>query len=112
MMVAFRVLPYLPVHERWVVKISEFLFNQYFQDVQTQGPFRQYQHTHSFESMPQGGVEGTLIRDEVEYEVGFGAVGRALEMLVFQQVFRSTFSYRKRAVDRIFRAPVAVPAAS
>src|ERR1700730_16578388 len=24
MMVAFRVLPYLPVHERWVVRISEF----------------------------------------------------------------------------------------
>lgn len=112
MTVAFRVVPYLPVHERWVVNISEFSFNQYFQDVQKQGPFRQWQHTHSFEATSQGGVEGTLIRDDVEYEVGFGAVGRGLELLIFQQVFRSTFNYRKRALDRIFPAPVAIPAAS
>jgi ligand-binding SRPBCC domain-containing protein len=111
MTVAFRVLPYVPMHERWVVNISEFSFNQYFQDVQKQGPFRTWQHIHSFESMPQGGVVGTLIRDEVEYEVGFGAVGRALEVLIFQQVFRFTFSYRKQALEKIFPAPVAVPAA-
>ncbi len=102
MTVAFRAIPYLPVHERWVVNIAEFSFNEYFQDVQKQGPFRHWQHTHSFEPMLQGGVEGTLIRDEVEYEVGFGAVGRALEMVIFQQVFRSTFNYRKRALERIF----------
>jgi ligand-binding SRPBCC domain-containing protein len=108
MTVAFRVLPYLPVHERWVVNISEFSFNEYFQDVQKQGPFRHWQHTHSFEPMQQGGVEGTLIHDEVEYEVGFGVVGRTLEMLIFQGVFRSTFNYRKRALEKIFTAPAAV----
>jgi len=110
MMVAFRAVPYLPVHERWVVNISKFSFNQYFQDEQKQGPFRRWHHTHRFESVPQGGVEGTLIRDEVEYEIGFGAVGRALEMLIFQHVFRSTFNYRRRAVARIFAAPVAFAA--
>ncbi len=112
MTVAFRVVPYVPIHERWVVNISEFAFNQYFQDVQKQGPFRSWQHTHSFESMPQTGIEGTLIRDDVEYEVGFGAVGRSLELVIFQQVFRSTFNYRKRALDKIFAAPLAIPAAS
>jgi ligand-binding SRPBCC domain-containing protein len=112
MTVAFRVIPYFPVHERWVVSIREFSFNQYFQDVQKQGPFRRWQHTHSFESMLRGGMEGTLILDEVEYEVGFGAVGRALELLMFQQVFRSTFNYRKRALEKLFPAPLAVPAAS
>ncbi len=108
MTVAFRVLPYLPVHERWVVNISEFSFNEYFQDVQKQGPFRHWQHTHSFEPMQQGRIWGTLIRDEVEYEVGFGVVGRTLEMLIFQGVFRSTFNYRKRALEKIFPAPAAV----
>ncbi len=112
MTVAFRVVPYVPIHERWVVNISEFVFNQYFQDVQKQGPFRSWQHTHSFESMTQGGIAGTLIRDDVEYEVGFGAVGRSLELVVFQQVFRSTFNYRKQALDKIFAAPVAIPAAT
>jgi ligand-binding SRPBCC domain-containing protein len=111
MTVAFRVVPYLPVHERWVVNITEFSFNDYFQDSQKQGPFRRWQHTHSFERMMQGGIEGTILRDEVEYEVGFGIVGRALESVVFQQMFRSTFNYRRRALEGIFPAPHAVPAA-
>jgi ligand-binding SRPBCC domain-containing protein len=107
MTVAFRVIPYMPIHERWVVKITEFEINHYFQDVQKQGPFRRWQHTHGFEPVTQGDVEGTLIRDEVEYEIGFGIVGRALETVVFQQMFRSTFKYRNRVVDRIFAAQAA-----
>ncbi len=109
MTVAFRVIPYLPVHERWIVNITEFSLNEYFHDSQKQGPFRRWEHTHSFESVTQDGCPGTLIRDEVDYEVGFGAVGRALETALFQGIFRATFNYRKRVVDRIF--PAAAPAA-
>ncbi len=105
MTVAFRVIPYLPVHERWVVNITEFSLNEYFHDSQKQGPFRRWEHTHSFEPMMQGGSMGTLIRDEVDYEVGFGVVGRVLETALFQAIFRATFNYRKRVVDRIFLAP-------
>jgi ligand-binding SRPBCC domain-containing protein len=102
MTVAFRVIPYFPMHERWVVHISDFALNQYFHDVQKQGPFRRWEHTHTFADMVQGGREGTLIHDEVEYEVGFGLVGRALEAALFQRVFHATFEYRKRALKRIF----------
>jgi ligand-binding SRPBCC domain-containing protein len=108
MTVAVRVIPYLPVHERWLVRITEFSLNEYFHDVQRQGPFRRWEHTHSFEPMMQDGAAGTLLRDEVEYDVGFGMIGRALESAVFQNVFRATFNYRKRAIGEIFRAPAAV----
>ncbi len=107
MTVAFRVIPYLPVHERWIVNITEFSLNEYFHDSQKQGPFRRWEHTHSFEPMMQGGTMGTLIRDEVDYEVGFGWVGRAIETALFQGIFRATFNYRKRVVDRLFPEPVA-----
>jgi len=102
MTVAFRVLPYLPVHERWIVDITSFELNRYFHDTQKQGPFRRWEHTHSFEPMMQGEREGTLIRDEVEYEVGFGIVGRTLETVLFQRLFRATFNHRKRVVEQIF----------
>jgi ligand-binding SRPBCC domain-containing protein len=102
MTVAFRVIPYIPMHERWVVSISDFVLNQYFHDVQKQGPFRRWEHTHGFEAVVQDGREGTVIRDQVEYEVGFGFVGRGLERALFQRIFRSTFNYRKRALEAIF----------
>ena len=105
MTVAFRVIPHVPIHERWVVLITEFSLNEYFHDVQKQGPFHRWEHTHSFETMMQGGREGTLVRDEVDYEVGFGVVGTTLEKLLFQRMFRSTFAYRRKALERIFAAP-------
>lgn len=108
MTVAFRVIPYVPIHERWVVHITEFALNDYFHDVQKQGPFRRWEHTHSFASETQGEIEGTLIGDEIDYEVGFGAVGRLLETLLFERMFRSTFDYRKKALEKIFAADPAI----
>ena len=102
MTVAFCVIPYVPIHERWIVRITEFSLNEYFHDVQKQGPFRRWEHTHSFEAKTQAGREGTLIHDEIDYEVGFGLVGRALESGLFQRMFHSTFEYRKRALESIF----------
>ena len=112
MTVAVRVIPYFPVHERWVVRITEFSLNQYFHDVQKQGPFRLWEHTHSFEPGAVGGQEGTLIRDEVDYEIGFGIVGRVLENTLFQRIFRSTFEYRRRAIGEIFPASAVVTVGS
>jgi len=102
MMVAFRVIPYVPIHDRWVARITDFALNQYFRDVQRQGPFRCWEHTHSFERRTVGGHEATLVRDEVTYEVGFGIVGAMLERLLFQPLVRSAFEYRNRVLRRMF----------
>jgi ligand-binding SRPBCC domain-containing protein len=105
MMVAFRVIPYLPIHDRWTVQITDFSLNKSFRDVQRQGPFRHWEHIHSFERQTVGGREGTLVRDAVKYEVGFGVVGSALERLVFQRLVRATFSHRRKALERLFSEP-------
>lgn len=94
----FRVVPYPPIHEKWVALITGFSLNEYFRDIQKQRPFHRWQHTHSFEAKTTGGREGTLIRDVVEYGVGFGVIGRMLETLVFQR----TLKYREKALATIF----------
>ena len=98
----FRAIPYLPMHEKWIARITAFSRNEYFTDVQQQGPFRSWKHTHSFAAQTNHGREGTLIRDVVEYEVGFGVIGRMLEKLMFQRMLRTTFNYRKKALEKIF----------
>jgi ligand-binding SRPBCC domain-containing protein len=55
-----------------------------------------------FEARAADGREGILIRDVVEYEVGFGVIGTFLEKVLFQRVMRSTFEHRKRSLERIF----------
>ena len=98
----FRAVPYLPIHEKWVTLITGFALNEYFSDIQKQGPFHRWQHTHSFEAKTSDGRDGTLIRDVVEYEVGFGAIGRMLEKLIFQRMLRKIFEYRRKALATIF----------
>src|SRR5271157_1231222 len=98
----FRAIPHLPMHEKWLARITGFSLNEYFTDVQQQGPFRRWEHTHSFGTKTINGQEGTLIRDVVEYEVGFGVIGRMLEKLLFQRMLRTTFEYRKQVVERVF----------
>ena len=100
----FRALPHIPIHERWIALITEFSYNEYFNDIQKQGPFKSWHHTHTFESKIQSGREGTLVGDEVEYEIGFGVVGTILEKLIFQRMMNSIFEYRQQALERIFAA--------
>ncbi len=99
----FRAIPYLPFHEKWTGLITDFSLNRFFRDTQKQGPFRRWAHTHSFEARIMDGGEGTLIRDVVEYEVGFGVIGTFLEKVMFQRMMRSTFEYRKHALEKILQ---------
>ncbi|MFI5116016.1 MAG: SRPBCC family protein [Terriglobales bacterium] len=100
----FRAIPYVPLHEKWTALITDFSLNQSFRDTQKQGPFRHWAHTHFFEARIASGREGTLIRDVVEYEVGFGVIGTFLEKVMFQRMVRSTFQYRQHVLEKIFQA--------
>jgi len=98
----FRAIPYIPIHERWTALITEFAFNEYFTDTQKQGPFKSWHHTHTFEAKVVDGREGTVVGDEVEYEIGFGVVGQMLESTIFRPMMRAIFEHRKKAVARLF----------
>ncbi len=102
----FRVIPYVPIHERWTAVITEFSFQEYFSDVQRQGPFKSWHHTHTFESHTVEGIVGTVVGDEVEYEVGFGVVGTMLESLIFARMMQAIFEHRKSALARAFAAEI------
>jgi ligand-binding SRPBCC domain-containing protein len=105
----FRAIPYIPIHERWTAIITEFSFNEYFADTQKQGPFKSWHHTHTFEAKTMNGRNGTVVGDEVEYEIGFGVVGRFLEAMIFQRMMSAIFEHRGRALDRIFAAKIETP---
>jgi len=98
----FRAIPHVPMHEKWTALITGFSLNEYFSDTQKQGPFRRWNHTHSFAAQTVDGRQGTLVGDVVEYEIGFGVLGIMLERLLFQRMLQKTFDYRKNALGRIF----------
>jgi ligand-binding SRPBCC domain-containing protein len=95
---SFRMFPFLPLRAQWIAIISEFEWNHYFTDVQSKGPFKSWQHRHEFLAESRGGIEGTLVRDVVDYEVGFGFLGWFANLLLVERQMRGTFAARQKVL--------------
>ena len=86
---SFRPVPLSPLRLPWEAEISEFEWNDHFCDVQVRGPFAKWTHCHRLRPV----AEGTLLRDEVEYELPFGGLGRMGQPLIAWQL-KSVFRFR------------------
>jgi ligand-binding SRPBCC domain-containing protein len=98
---SFLVLPPLPFRATWIALITEFAWNHHFSDIQRKGPFRRWQHRHEFFAEIRRGVTGTLVRDVIEYEAGFGIVGTLAEKLFISGQMRRTFAHRQEALGSL-----------
>lgn len=90
---AMRPLGVAPT-QRWVSRITERERGDdqgYFRDDMEGGPFAKWAHTHRF--VADG--EGTIVDDEVEYELPGGGVGRAVSPLA-RIGFEPMFLFRHR----------------
>lgn len=91
---------------RWTTEIVEWEPPWRFVDVQLSGPYRLWRHEHRFAETAQG----TLIRDEVQYSLPLGVLGRLMHRLRVRDDVSAIFDYRKTAVERIFAERAASPA--
>ena len=108
---SFRIFPLLPIHAQWTSRITEFEWNHHFVDVQDKGPFKRWHHRHQFERQTRGSadgtlvdrplVDGTLVRDFVDYEVGFGLLGNVLDQPFIARQMRNTFAPRQRILPTL-----------
>jgi ligand-binding SRPBCC domain-containing protein len=98
---SFRVSPYLFARAEWIAEITEFDWNHHFADVQRRGPFQSFHHRHEFSVESHGAIRGTVIRDLIAYEVGFGALGRLADKLFVRRQLQQTFAYRQQALTLI-----------
>jgi ligand-binding SRPBCC domain-containing protein len=95
------MFPSLPLRARWIARISEFEWNKYFADVQQKGPFNKWHHRHEFQAETQNGVSGTLVRDVIEYEIGFGPLGALADALFIARKIRNTFAKRQQILPKL-----------
>lgn len=82
---------------RWRTRIERWEPVRRFVDTQVEGPFRHWEHTHTFEELPAG----TLIRDRVAYRMPYGALGSLARRLLLARDLERIFDYRRDAVSRL-----------
>jgi ligand-binding SRPBCC domain-containing protein len=102
--VSIRLFRFLPVRTLWIARIIEFERDHHFADVQAKGPFRRFAHRHEFEKSSRDGREGTIVRDVIEYDVGFGPLGAVAQRLFVGRQLRRTFQHRQRMLENLLSA--------
>lgn len=100
---SYRSTPFLPFRITSEARITGFGLNQYFEDVQETGPFKNWRHRHDFSRQIRNGVEGTLVRDVIEYDPGFGPLGSVANRLFIAPQIRRTFAYRQTRLEDLVR---------
>ncbi len=97
MTIRFRPVPLVPIRLAWDAKITDFAWNDHFCDEQERrGPFAYWKHCHHVEEETREGTPGTLITDELTYELPLGPLGELARMLGAAAQIRSLFRYRQK----------------
>jgi ligand-binding SRPBCC domain-containing protein len=81
----------------WLTQIAVWEPGVRFVDVQLNGPYRLWHHTHEFAA---DGAGGTLMRDTVRYALPFGPLGEVAHRLSVARDLERIFDFRRAEVAR------------
>ncbi len=100
--ITFQAIPFLPIRLPWDAEITEFVWNDHFCDIQlARGPFAYWRHCHRLEVLNRSGIPGTLVRDQVEYELRLGVLGELANKLFVGRQIYEIFVYRQRRTTEL-----------
>jgi ligand-binding SRPBCC domain-containing protein len=88
-----------PFPVRWEFEHRGYREGREFQDVQTAGPFRRWEHTHRF--IPDG-PNACWLEDSIVYELPLGALGEAFGGRFVRRKLEKLFAYRHEVTAQAF----------
>lgn len=98
--IGYRIRPLFGVPVRWTTRIGRYEPPDGFTDIQVRGPYRRWEHHHQFEQVD----DGTLVGDEIDYEVPGWAAGDVIDRLVIRNELTWIFRYRAWAIGTALEA--------
>ncbi len=88
----------------WLTSIQAWEPPHRFVDMQVQGPYALWHHTHTFAA---DGPQHTRMTDTVRYAVGFGPLGELAHRLVVRRDVERIFAHRARVLGPLLAADIA-----
>lgn len=103
LLLSARPFPFSPLRAPWEALIEDFEWDKGFCDVQLRGPFRSWRHCHSVEDamQPETGLPGTLVRDDVTYELPLGRLNPLADKLAAKNALAYTFRVRHKRTEQL-----------
>lgn len=96
--IEYTVSPILGIPLPWRTRITEVVPLQRFIDFQERGPYKLWEHTHTFTPVE----DGVFITDHVRYELPFGPLGTLAHQLFVKKKLKNIFDYRHQVLDEKF----------
>ena len=90
---------------RWRTRIEEFHPPTGFRDVQLRGPYRRWEHRHTFTAIDGG----TRIHDDLTYELPLGPFGEVVHALAVRRQLLEIFRHRARTIAAVFETAAPNP---
>jgi len=94
----YRIRPLLGIPVGWRSRIAAYDPPHGFRDVQMTGPYRSWDHRHTF--VAEG--TGTRVVDDIEYTLPLGPLGTLAHHLVVREQLEDIFRHRERSIRSIF----------
>jgi ligand-binding SRPBCC domain-containing protein len=95
-----------PFRLLWVFEHRDYIEGRQFRDVQLSGPFRRWEHTHSF---TPDGPHACILEDRIDYELPFGALGSFFAGSFIQRKLEKLFAYRHKITAEAMATAQAAP---
>lgn len=90
-----------PIPISWVAIHTEYAPPHLFADRQESGPFAAWYHRHHFLDDGKG---GTILRDEVDYILPLGVVGKWLGARLIRRKLERMFAYRHTVTKQLIES--------
>lgn len=98
MLIEYKIRPVCNIPLTWITLIQSVTPQQRFTDKQVNGPYSLWEHTHTFQTIP----EGTLMKDTIKYALPFGPLGTLAHRLFVRKQLQSIFEYREKIIPTFF----------
>lgn len=98
-------IPFSPVRLPWDAKIEDFRWSHGFCDVQVRGPFAYWRHCHTVVQEHREGINGTHLRDAVEYTPPLGPVGAFANAVFLRHQLAAIFRFRHKRTLELLANP-------
>jgi NADH dehydrogenase len=95
--IEYRLTPLFSIPVHWKSLIDRFEAPYSFRDVQVEGPYRRWAHSHEFREADGG----TWVEDQVDYELPFSPLGELGHWLIKGELTR-IFQYRAQTMRSVF----------
>jgi len=98
LMIDYTVKPILGIPLHWQTEITKVNKPNSFSDKQVKGPYKIWDHTHTFIQKENG----ILMQDDIKYQLPLGILGQLAHALFVEKKVREIFQYREKALNNIF----------